>query len=73
MEPLFADFQFLTSVPLGSSPSVLAQLDSPDREHLVTHFSAYSSRIGVDRPQGTTLDRLKSELVNPWSAPSGSL
>jgi len=71
LQPLFADFQHLVSVPVERAPEfmVRATLASPYREKLITHFSAYSSRIGVDRITDSEADGLVSFLAEPYHGP----
>ncbi len=71
IDPLVADFQQLISVPIemAREKPQRAALASPDREKLVVHFAAYSSRIGVRRGDASELTTL---LIHPFVAP-GSL
>lgn len=72
LEPLFVDFQHLISVPIGQARSLpqMAVLGSPDREKLVVHFAAYSSRIGVDRQPTDRVAELTALLTHPYHAPT---
>lgn len=69
--PMLVDFQLLTSVPFGEdcAATVVGRVDSPDREHLVTRFAAYSMRIGVSRLAGNALDSVRADLAAPWHGP----
>ena len=71
LEPLFVDFQQLISVPIAQARSLpqMAVLASPDREKLVVHFAAYSSRIGIDRQPAGVVAELTSLLTHPYHAP----
>lgn len=44
------DFQAVTSIPFpeAATSRVIAQLDSPYREHLAARYAAYMGRIGVE-------------------------
>lgn len=72
MDPLFADFQFLVSVPISWADEMraVAKLQSPYREQLIVHFASYTSRIGVERPHGDDLSRLHETLADPWIPPN---
>jgi hypothetical protein len=72
LDPLFADFQHLISVPIARARSLpkMAILASPDREKLVVHFAAYSSRIGVDRVSTANVAALTALLTHPFHGPT---
>jgi hypothetical protein len=72
--PLLADFQHVVSISLGRARAcpVLATLPSPFREQLVTHFAAYSSRIGVERTPQPEVTALTDELADPYHGPNGA-
>lgn len=70
MGPLVADFQHLLSIPIeeaGRKP-VVALLPPPDREKLIMHFAAYTSRIGVDRAVEREQALIK-HLASPFRPP----
>jgi hypothetical protein len=71
LDPLFVDFQHLISVPIAQARSLpqMAMLGSPDREKLVVHFAAYSSRIGADRQPSGNVAELTALLTHPYHAP----
>ncbi len=66
--PLCVDFQWLLSMPINEAKRcrVVAQLPSPDREHMIVHFSAYVSRIAVDRLDDGRLSTLTAQLCSPY-------
>ena len=69
LQTMLVDFQLLTSIPFdteAATPKVVGRITSPDREHLVTRFAAYSMRIGVDRLAGSALESVKDDLTSPW-------
>ncbi len=72
LEPLFVDFQHLISVPIAQARALpqMAVLPSPDREKLVVHFAAYSSRIGVDRQPAGNVVTLTALLTHPYHGPA---
>ena len=69
--PLLVDFQQLISVPIEKARNLplVATLASPDRERLVVHFAAYTSRIGVDRQAEGEVAGLRDFLAEPYRGP----
>lgn len=72
LQPPFADFQHLISVPVERARAfpVRATLASPYREKLIMHFSAYSARIGVDRLGDAHAETLAALLAEPYHGPA---
>ena len=72
LNPLFADFQHLVSIPIETARAfpVRAALASPYREKLIMHFSAYSARIGVDRMGEEDAEALTAFLAEPYHGPA---
>jgi hypothetical protein len=72
---LVADFQQLKAVSKDelNSYSVVASLDSPYAESLLSSFSKYFGRLGtVDIDKSVVLDRLKAGLGKPADASTSS-
>lgn len=71
LEPLLVDFQQLVSVPLATARNLplMAILPSPDREKLVVHFAAYTSRIGTDREREGRVTELTELMTDPYHGP----
>lgn len=74
LPPLFADFQHLISVPTERARTfpVRATLPSPYREKLITHYSAYAARIGVDRLSDAETETLVALLAEPYHGPAAA-
>lgn len=71
LEPLLVDFQQLISLPIATARNLplMATLPSPDREKLVIHFAAYTSRIGTDRQPEQRVVELTELLTDPYHGP----
>lgn len=64
---LLVDFQNLTTINWDEREilNVEGTLNSPFREQCVTRFSAYTSRIGVDRVDNARLQAIVMEIAKP--------
>ena len=63
-----ADFQKLISLSLSTAlraPSI-AFLEVPDREHLVSRFAAYTTRVGVAEPEADGIREAVAALAAPY-------
>jgi hypothetical protein len=68
------DFQHIGSFQADdlSDCDYVGSLNSPDLEHLISHYAAYCGRIGVTRNEDA-LDGIVSKLVEPVTPPAGLL
>lgn len=74
LDPLLVDFQQLISVPVATARNLphMAALPGPDREKLIVHFAAYTSRIGTERESQERVAELNELLTNPYHGPHQS-
>ena len=65
---VLVDFQHLISIPIEHARGLpqVAVLPSPDRENLVVHYAAYSSRVGVFRQPDDQVTELTELLTEPY-------
>ena len=66
LDPMVIDFQQLIAIPFDRTAdlTVVAKLPPPFREKLISHLSAYLSRIGVERDPDTS--DLVTHLAHPY-------
>jgi hypothetical protein len=67
--PFFVDFQFVLSIPIVASNLLdkVAQLSSPFVEQMIMHFAAYTSRIACDRADDSQVERMVTEIAEPYT------
>jgi len=68
-EPMFfVDFQFIISVPFDKSSLLdrVAQLSSPFVEQMITHFTAYTSRIASERYDDFQSEEVVTKIAEPY-------
>ena len=65
---LFVDFQHLLAIPILKKDNleIVAKLPSPHTEKMISHFSSYISRIGVDRENKKDTEALINQLADPY-------
>ncbi|MDK2977991.1 MAG: hypothetical protein PWP52_705 [Bacteroidales bacterium] len=65
---LFVDFQHLLTIPIFKKDNleIVAKLPSPHTEKMISHFSSYISRIGVDRENKEDAEALINQLAAPY-------
>lgn len=72
LEDLLADFQNLHAFSMREvhAATLIAELGSPDREKIIMHFAAYSSRIGVARASDQDVEHAVDRLSSPYRSPA---